>query len=192
MLVGLAGFAGSGKDTAAQALVAQGFRQDAFAATLKSMALACDPYIRRVGISGIPFYTRLSTLVSELDWEGAKQIAGVREFLQRLGTEAVRHHLGDGTWVKALAGRWEAAGRPDTVVTDVRFENEALWVLCPFQGASAAEHITIWIDRPGVGPVNGHSSDQGLVRPFCTHTIVNDGSVEQLHQKVIEVITCRI
>lgn len=179
MIVGLAGYAGAGKDTAAQTLVAAGYRQDSFAAPLKAMALACNPIVR--GDSP----QRLSHLVSDRGWEWAKTFPEVRRFLQRLGTDAVRNHLGEDVWANALMSRWYEADRRDTVVTDVRFPNEARAISDEYMA-----YRLIWIDRSGIGPVNSHASDQGLVRHLCTHEIVNDGSVEELHAKILEVVRC--
>lgn len=185
MIVGLAGYAGAGKDTAAQCLIERGFRQDAFAAPLKAMAYDINPWIPSWSVEG----QRLRDMVDDRCWDDAKKNPHAREFLQNLGG-AVREHLGKGVWVSALRQRWRDSSRADTVITDVRYENEALWTLCPFVGAKAAEHMLIWIDRPGIGPVNDHPSDQGLVRDYCTHVVVNDGSPEQLWQRVLEVVGC--
>lgn len=190
---GLAGYAGVGKDTAAEVFREAGWRLDSFAHTLKSMALALNPWIRwniLRGTSGLEQgaqFTRLSDLVDQLGWERAKKIAEVREFIQRLGTEGAREHLGQGIWIDVVRKRWEEHRHAKTVLTDVRFPNEARWIM-----AQAAFHapkpFLVWINRPGYGPVNGHSSDAGLVRALCTVEIDNDGSVEELKQKVREAI----
>ncbi len=180
MIVGIAGYAGSGKDTAAAALVALGWRKDSLAAPLKAMALDLNPWIRipnsREGEE--PVFTTLQGLfnVCGRDWEKAKRYEGVREFLQRLGTEGVRKHLGENAWVEALLNR-NSDHEIDTVVADVRFPNEAL----------IFDRLLIVI-RPGVGPVNDHPSDAGLPHSFATHIILNDGSIEELHEKVRKAV----
>lgn len=194
MLVGLAGYASSGKDAAAQCLVHRGWRQDAFAATLKEMALDSDPciYLRTNELWS------LNGLVSGLGWDEAKKHQDVRRYLQNLGT-ATRKHLGGDVWIRALHQRCLGAGWPPTVVTDVRFPNEAHWLLETGRTGSSLSPGTplkhrppalIWISRPGVGPVNDHPSDQGLVRPLCTHEIDNNGTPEELWRKVLEVVGC--
>lgn len=183
MIVGLAGYAGAGKDTAAQCLVERGWRQDSFAAPLKQMAYDINPWIPSWHTEG---QQRLRDMVDDRGWEDAKKVPAVRQFLQNLGT-AVREHSHSEAWVYSLRSRWNEAGRANTVITDVRYVNEALWTLCPFVGAKADEHLLIWIDRPGVGPVNDHISDQALARRYCTHEVINDGTPEQLWQRVLEV-----
>jgi hypothetical protein len=198
MIVGIAGYAGAGKDTAAAALKALGFRQDSLAAPLKAMALDINPWIRIPGTKGTSggymdhLFVTLQSLfnVCGHDWEKAKRYDGVRQFLQRLGTEGVRKHLGEDTWVNALVERYntehdalqldvpgEYAPAPDVVVTDVRFANEA----------TACDQL-IWVSRPGVGPVNNHPSDAGLVQGYATHHVHNDGTIEELHEKIRKVV----
>lgn len=76
-LVGIAGYAGSGKDTAADVLVELGWQRAAFAGALKELA-------GRIG------------------WDGHKDEAG-RRLLQELGV-AARDVLGADVWVNALMG----------------------------------------------------------------------------------------
>jgi Domain of unknown function (DUF4406) len=100
LIVGLTGYAGSGKDTAAEGLVAMGWARVAFADPLKEIA-------RAVG------------------WDGRKDDPG-RRLLQVLGVE-VRRKVAEDAWVQAAA-RAIDAGDGDVVITDVRFANEAAWV----------------------------------------------------------------
>lgn len=172
-LVGLTGFAGSGKDTAAAGLVAAGWTRQAFADPVRAMALAIDPWIF-MGARNL----RLSFLVGNFGWDEMKRHADVRQFLQRLGTDAVRAHLGEDAWVRAFD---RARNRSvDTVATDVRFPNEALHI---------RRHggIVIRIDRPGVGPVNGHASEN--IGAFeVDATVVNDGTPEELQARVVGIV----
>ena len=77
-LVGLAGYAGSGKDTAAEILMAAGYQRLGFADPLKELAT-------RIG------------------WDGQKDDAG-RKLLQDLGLGA-RDVLGDDVWINALLSK---------------------------------------------------------------------------------------
>lgn len=190
MIVGIAGYAGAGKDTAALALTRLGWRQDSFAAPLKAMALDVNPWIRYASVrtSRVVLeyrFERLREIVDREGWESAKGIEEVRRVLQDLGV-AARERIGEDVWVDALDRRFQAeheallqdvpgeyAPEPEVVVSDVRFPNEARIM-----------DVLIWVDRPGVGPVNAHASDAGLVRHLCTHEIVNDGTREELWAKV--------
>lgn len=100
----------------------------------------------------------------------------VRDFLQRLGTDAVRNGLHTNAWVNALMADYicdccnqypcdtinhEDTGQdigyqyPNWIITDTRFPNEA-------QAIKNAGGIVIRIDRPGVKPINDHPSEVGL------------------------------
>jgi len=136
MLIGVTGFAQHGKDSTGQALVEHyGFRRYAFADQLKSMALALNPIIQSYTFPKHP--ERLATIVSLLGWEKAKDIGEVRRFLQVLGTEGVREHIGEAAWIEALELVLQRDAQMDkqgiaygaqVVVTDVRFPNEANWI----------------------------------------------------------------
>jgi hypothetical protein len=117
-IVGVTGFAMHGKDTIGALLVSEyGFTKVAFADALRSMALAIDPYIMGGNI-------RLHHAVSNLGWDRAKLEPEVRRFLQALGTEGVRNHLGQDAWVQAAKITIDQVSGP-VVITDVRFPNEA-------------------------------------------------------------------
>jgi hypothetical protein len=147
VLIGVTGRAQHGKDSIGRILVEQyGFQRYAFADALKSMALALDPIVKTRVVSRTSYnsggsrwdetyddvtHTRLRSFVDSFGWEEAKKEPEVRRFLQVLGTEGVRDHLGEDAWVRALEKRmWEDGALPkgNAVVTDVRFPNEAAWI----------------------------------------------------------------
>lgn len=127
-IIGLTGYAKHGKDTVGAVAVEEfGFTRFAFADLLKSMALTLDPivYIDHEAEKVIQWrseYARLKPLVEHVGWDVAKEAKEVRRFLQVLGTEAVRDHLGQDTWVTATFGSFFGAHR--VVITDARFPNE--------------------------------------------------------------------
>lgn len=178
-LVGLTGYAGVGKDEAAKGLIAAGWTRQAFADPVRAMALVIDPIVAAsIGSFGdlYPYKgrLRLSTIVHDFGWDEAKGIPEVRRFLQRLGTDAVRAHLGEDAWVRAFD---RARNRSvDTVAPDVRFPNEA-------EHVRRMGGIVIRIDRPGVGPVNGHESED-IDAIDADATVVNDGTPAELQQRV--------
>lgn len=161
MLLGFTGFGGSGKDSAADMLIERigGWTKMGFADALRQMALAINPRIR----TGLKHYaeadgtTPYADLVRAVGYKRAKQFPDVREFLQRLGTEAIRDVIGPDIWVEILAERIEAALHSvNIVITDVRFPNEA-------QRIRDLGGYLVRVVRPGVGPVNAHASEsEGL------------------------------
>jgi len=104
LIVGLTGYAGSGKDAAGQYLdFEHAFQRLAFADALKSVAY-------------------------DLGWDGSKNAEG-RDFLVRLG-KGMRDHVHPQVWILPLEARVEEA-HPSLcrwVVADVRYENEAHWI----------------------------------------------------------------
>lgn len=77
----------------------------------------------------------------------------VREFLQYLGTNALRNCLHTNTWMNALFADYTESN--NWIITDVRFPNEA-------KAIKDRGGIIIRIDRPGVKPVNFHPSETAL------------------------------
>jgi len=125
IIVGFAGAAGAGKTTAAEHLGdLYGAPRLSLADPLRSMALVLNPVIHESG-------STLKAVVATYGWtETKKRYPAVRDYLQTLGTEAVRDHLGPDVWVNALAARLDALPRETAVVTvdDVRFDNEAEFI----------------------------------------------------------------
>ncbi|MFD7677501.1 hypothetical protein [Streptomyces sp. NPDC060187] len=178
LIVGLSGYARSGKNTAADALIQRGWRQAGYADKLKEFLYQVNPLIPGYFGAG---NLRLRQLVDSTGWDYAKtKYPEVRSLLQRTGTEAGRRVLGDDVWVEALyADHHDAAG---LVVTDVRFPNEA-------EAVAKRGGVMIRVERPGVGPTKdkhgrAHISETALDDWPFDHVLVNDGLVADLHAKL--------
>jgi hypothetical protein len=182
-LIGLSGYAGSGKDEAANVLMRHaGFTRIAFADVLRDVALAIDPYVEYSPGDDIEpgKYWRLTDVIDTFGWDTAKNtLPDVRRLLQRLGTEAGREILGDNIWVDTA---FKNAQADKIVITDCRFPNEA---------AAVRERggLVVRIHRPGVGPRNDHASETSLTDYDFDFHIVNDGSLERFHKKVLDALT---
>ncbi|MFF8845528.1 hypothetical protein ACF08N_22880 [Streptomyces sp. NPDC015127] len=181
LIIGLSGYARSGKNEAAEALVQHGWRQAAFADKLREFLYALDPLIPGHYGAG---HLRLRRLVDSTGWDYAKvTYPEVRALLQRAGTEAGRKVLGANVWVNAL---FEShADAPALAVTDVRFPNEARAIV-------ERGGVMIRVERPGVGPAKDrvgrvHESEVALDGWDFDHTLINDGSVRDLHLKLYGV-----
>jgi hypothetical protein len=178
-LIGLCGYAGSGKDEAAKGLVADGWERVALADAVREALLALDPVTPTLWTTDPPsdnwsYHHPISRDVKEYGWGDVKKSPYARQLLQRMGTEAGRDIHGQDCWVN-IARRKILATTSDVVVTDIRFANEAAMIR-ELGGA------LIRVERPGVGPVNEHVSE---VMPFeADHTLLNDGSIEQLHDTI--------
>jgi hypothetical protein len=181
LIIGLAGYARSGKNEAAEALIQHGWRQAAFADKLKDFLYALDPLIPGFYGAG---NLRLSKLIDQAGWDYAKTTyPEVRALLQRAGTDAGRRVLGANVWVDALFR--DHTDAPALVLTDVRFPNEA-------QAVADRGGVMIQIERPRVGPAKDrlgrvHESEVALDDWSFDHVLKNDGSVRDLHLKLYGV-----
>lgn len=166
-IIGLAGYAGSGKDALADMLVSlDGFERRAFADPMKDFLVKLNPLVWRNGIG----MNTLENIVKDEGWDKAKKWPEVRELLQRLGTEAGRAVLGEDIWVNAL---FEKPIIKPLVISDVRFENEA-------RAIKSRGGIIIRIIRDGVGPANGHKSENAYQKN--DYVIFNNGTKADLYE----------
>ena len=175
MIVGLSGYAQSGKDTVAQVLVDNyGFTRVAFADKIREFLYEVNPM---VGCSPSGY---LKDLVDLKGWDTAKQEPQVRRLLQDLGV-AARKLFGDAFWVDQVVGQfghdWWGYDKK-VVITDVRFINEAK--------AIKGKGGEVWrITRPNVTAVNAHVSETQLDEYPFDHFVKNDGDVKDLWEEVL-------
>lgn len=175
--------AGCGKDTAAKALVGWGWKRDAFANRMRTAMLALDPWVVTPINERVH---RLSQIVGRYGWDAAKrEFPEVRRLLQAFGTEAGRDIHGQDCWVNALFrdNQWVIAQGNGLVITDARFENEA-------EAIRENGGIVVSIERPGIEMLpGGHSSEAGLPHELIDHVVINDGSVRELHDAILNIAT---
>ncbi len=181
MLIGLCGYAGVGKDTAAQVLLDElGFQRIAFADPIKSALLALDPLIP--GEDDGPVM-RLSQFCQAHSWSEVKNYAEVRRLMQIMGTEVGRNLFDPDLWVKLAKRKLESTlSVGDVVVTDIRFPNEARLI----RGYGG---VLVRLERPGFGPVNEHVSDRASERWAYDRRLDNDGEITSLHAKLRQLVT---
>jgi hypothetical protein len=177
MIVGLSGYAQSGKDTVGAFLAMHhGFTRMAFADQLRNALLALNPLVTA--------NIRVADVV-DAGWEPAKaRYPEVRNLLQRLGTEVGRNLFGDFFWVDQLLQR--VYEYPNVVITDVRFPNEA--------NAIQSLGGYVWrINRPDRPPINSHVSETALDDwgKFDAE-IGNSGTFADLEKKVNQILRARL
>jgi hypothetical protein len=117
-------------------------------------------------------------------------LMSVRDFLQKLGTDAMRTGLHPNVWVNALFSDYIPTGKfntiddstiyPNWIITDCRFPNEA-------QAVKDKGGIVIRIDRPGVSPINAHPSEIALDDWKFDYKIANISDIFAL-KETVEVI----
>jgi hypothetical protein len=178
VIIGLSGYAQSGKDTVAKILVDHyGFRRVAFADKIRDMLYELNPIVSCEEHDSSLGYIRVKDLVDDYGWDSAKKEVEIREYLQRLGVSA-RNHIGSDVWVKSAINKvW--GPNDHVVITDVRFKNEA----------QAIKEIyalnQLWrVIRPGVGAVNNHISERDLDDYEFDFDIYNEGTLISLHEDI--------
>lgn len=164
MIIGLTGYAQSGKDSVAKTLVEHyGFTRLAFADKIRDMLYDLNPMVK----DGF----RLQGVVDAYGWDQAKVLfPEVRKDLQALGVSA-RTHLDPNIWVIAVLRQMK--DEVNYVITDVRFINEALII-------KQAEGELWRVKRPGVGAVNSHVSESDLDGYKVDKILSNGGTLEEL------------
>jgi len=168
MIIGLSGYAQSGKNTVADILVDHhGFIALACADPIKALVYDINPKINSIEIQG---------MVNEYGWDIVKQDPEVRRLLQTTG-EAGRQGIDEYLWVAMTLSQIKDPHEGRYVITDVRFPNEA--------SAISSQGGQLWrIERPGVDAVNDHISETALDAWIFDETIVNNGTIEDLKKKI--------
>lgn|GEM_PF-98824 len=180
ILIGLSGKKGSGKDTAADALVHDfGYERHAFASRLKAAVTRLDPIID-VDDEGI---YRYASAVVDHGEERVKAWPEARRLLQRMGTEVGRDLFGDSFWVDQTMRDVDASGTP-VVITDVRFPNEV-------QAIRERGGIVVRIERDGL-PEDAHPSEHALDDYTFDVVIQNEGTVDEFKRDVSERLSSLI
>lgn len=134
----------------------------------------------------LPIETPLDDVFDDVQF---MKMMSVREFLQKLGTDAVRNNLHPNAWVNAALSGYKTTvvghdangspvvDHPNWIFTDCRFPNEA-------QAIEDKGGFIIRVDRPGVGPVNDHPSETALDDWDFDYKIANVSDIESLKQTV--------
>jgi hypothetical protein len=175
MLIGLGYAARSGKDTVASILASEfGFKRVAFADALKG---ACAEVF---GLDDAQLHGKDKEVLDPF-WNVTP-----REILQRVGTECFRNGYAQDVWIRALKRRIAVrlGGGLHTVVSDVRFPNEAQAIL-DWGG------YPVLVERPGAGAtggIEGHASETSLTHwTGWAASILNNGSLAQLRETTVEL-----
>jgi len=172
MIIGLSGYARSGKDTAAEHLVSTyNFTQHSFAASMKEAMYRLNPIVHTDSIGPI----RYQSLVDVYGLDKAKEdYPEVRRLLQVFGTEVGREMFGESFWVELVLNNLRSF---HTVISDVRFTNEA--------DAIKKRGGQIWrVNRAGIGPVTGHSSEIDLDGYSFDRVINNDYDIDSFNKQI--------
>jgi hypothetical protein len=172
MIIGLSGYARSGKDTVAGMLIGlHKYDNRSFADPMREALRVLNPLVKDGGY-------RLRLAVDDYGWDSAKTaFPEIRRLLQVVGTEVGREMFGEDFWIKQALSDVNIEDK--VVFTDVRFPNEAL--------AIKNMYGEVWrISRPGVVALNDHASENSLDDWDFDHYIFNDSDMENLKVQIRE------
>lgn len=173
-IVGFCGKAGSGKDTAAEALGQLAFHRFAFADPIKEML-------------NVAFGWKPEKWLDR-EWKESNlpgRNYSPRRLAQTMGTEWGRYTVDPDLWHYVIESRITASGVSRVVITDVRFDNEARWI--KQQGGLVIELL-----RPSVVPVAEHVSEKGVSTHLVDFTLLNHGTKEDFVKQVRQEIFHRM
>ena len=178
-LIGIHGPLNGGKDTVANYLMSKvpNFRHYSFAGPLKQ---ACV----------VMFGFTLEQLEDRTLKEQVDPFWGFtpRRAMQLLGTEFGRNMLRDDVWIKRAEREYfsNRSAELGTIITDVRFENEAAWI------RAQSSSLLIYLEVPGLVKDEryNHASEGGIELASSDCIIVNDKKkgLSALYRQLDELI----
>lgn len=196
-IIGLTGWAQSGKDSTADVLADNGYKRFSFAGPLKQMAYDIDPLITA--------NKHYAELVDEFGVDEVKTTyPEARRFLQRLGTEGLRNNVSKTFWADLATEQIvnffnspEGQVTPGIVFSDMRFFNE-YEALRDFSKKSGIDFTSARLERDDTSihqrfkdglPTTPddprlHASEQEMLSIPVDVVINNDGSLDDLRKKV--------
>ena len=164
MIVGMCGYAGVGKDTAADALVRLGFFKLAFADMVRGLAMPIAHYFG-------------------LDLNNRKDKEILRPILVDIGRigRQIKHDM----WIKPVMTYIDEHPGLDFVIPDIRYHNEADEIL-------KRDGLIFYIERPNYGPANDeeyHSIE--IIKQLLKDDLIyiyNNRDVKTLQERIKEIV----
>jgi hypothetical protein len=199
MIIGICGFIGSGKDTAADYLCNfHNFKRESFASTLKDAVANVFGWDRDL-LEGRTQTSRQWREQVDEWWATRLNIPHLtpRYVLQHWGTNVLRQHFHDDIWIASLENKLRTA-KDSIVISDCRFPNEITGL--KQQGATV-----VWVQR-GITPhwysiaeqankgdmkartwlekENIHASEYSWAGTQFDAIVDNNGSIENLYRQL--------
>jgi len=202
-IIGICGFIGSGKDTAADYLVNfHEFRRDSFAATLKDAVAAVFGWDREL-LEGRTKSAREWREQVDSWWAERLKMPELtpRLVLQLWGTEVCRRSFHDDIWIASLEARLRNS-RDNIVISDCRFPNE-------IKAIKQAGGKVVWVQRGELpswyimaGKANNgdafaaeklkslgiHASETAWVGTNFDYIVDNNSTVDDLYNRIASIV----
>jgi hypothetical protein len=205
MIVGIAGFIGSGKDTIADYLITfRGFKRMSYAGPLKDAVASIFGWDREL-LEGTTKYSREWRDTIDPWWAERLDIPNLtpRLVLQQWGTEVGRRAFHDDIWIASIENQLRTT-KDNIVLSDCRFPNELKSIKRlggitlrvtrgdnpPWYDAAVAynfgdkESLSLLMEH------KVHASEYSSVGLDYDYYVDNSGTVDELHRKIDSIINC--
>jgi hypothetical protein len=208
MIIGVCGFIGSGKDTVADYLTNfHGFRRESFAGSLKDAVAQVFGWDRTM-LEGRTTQARVWREQVDPWWAERLNMPNLtpRWVLQYWGTEVCRKAFHDDIWIASLENKLRNS-KDDIVISDCRFPNEikSIWdaggiVVRVVRGPEPEWYDHAVNANQGRGNMSWmlstehlkktgiHASETAWVGTKFDHVLDNNGSIDDLFQKVKNLV----
>jgi hypothetical protein len=176
MIIGIAGYKGSGKDSLGEILTTTfGWRKMSFAQPIKNLVHNTFGIDKAI-LSGTDGEREFRELPLP-DWFNLSS----RDMLQKVGM-AFRENLHKDIWVKILENQYNSC-KEHVVITDVRFPNEVEMI--------NKHGFVCCVKRPDFNG-DAHESEHALDNHVFSYAFNNDGTKEALQAKFYNFLKDRI
>ena len=213
MIIGLCGFAGSGKDTVADCLIQNHeFRRDSFATTLKDAVSAIFGWDREL-LEGRTKEARVWREQVDPWWATRLNMPNLtpRLVLQLWGTEVARRAFHDDIWIASIENKLRNS-QDNIVISDCRFPNEiksiknsggkVIWVqrgelpdwytTALLDNKSQGKHASESKEKKQLGMKyeypNIHASEWAWIGTEFDAEIDNNGTIEDLYAQIKNLV----
>ncbi len=187
MIIALSGKINSGKSTVADIFKEYGFTLDSFASSVKDICCILFNYDRNKIEGNTPEdrIWRESIDINMTNLMGYKFTP--RDAMIKVGTDFGRNMIHKNIWIESLFNRYYKNPNQAIVITDLRFANE-------YDEIKKRDGVIIRINRNNnnsntqINSNSQHSSECELDNHPFDYVIDNDGTIEELKIKVINII----
>ena len=198
MILGIAGLMGSGKDTVADYLVSKyGFKRESWAGTLKDAVASVFGWDREL-LEGRTEYSRKWRETVDEWWANRLDMPDLtpRMILQEWGTEVCRNNFHNDIWIASMEYKLNKT-HDNIVISDCRFENE-------LESIKSNNGVTVrvvrgkepdWVALAKTNLVRFrkkypdiHASEFSSVNLEVDYIINNDGSLDDLYEKIDDLL----